>query len=604
MDFNKIVEYYERVASTRKRLKIIDIITEMFEFCIANGEMEELKKVIYLTQGRLVPEFEDFPKFGLGEKMIIEALVKYTGKKSNIIKKLINKKGDVGVAVQHMLEKRESGKVSYSLDVFTSKSKNKSDTKAKSKDLEINYLYKQLRKISETEGEGSQDRKINLINGILRRCNPKTAKYVINIILSTLRIGLADKTILDGLTKAKLGVKDQRDIVEKAYMIYPDLGEIAKILITQGLKGIQEVRAQVGRPIQMMLASRVRYTEIQKKLGGGKFAAEYKYDGERVQVHLEGSNIDLYSRRLKSISVQYPDVVQTIAKTITVENAIFEGEIVAMDAFYEKMMPFQVLSTRRRKYDIRETVEQVPVCLYCFDLLYLNGENYMDKPLLERRKALELIIPEKDSIQCGEQTLVHNTKEMVAYFEKARGDGAEGVICKSIGENSVYQAGNRGFLWIKLKALEGAKMLDSIDVVVIGASWGKGKRKGYLSTIYGAVYHKKRDVFQFLTRIGSGFSEEDLEVFTEALRPLELKKKPMDVKCRDEPDIWIQPQIVIEIIGDELTVSNKADAGTTLNNEEGYGLRFPVYQRTRDEKGPYDVTTTQEIIQLYKNQFN
>ena len=147
-------------------------------------------------------------------------------------------------------------------------------------------------------------------------------------------------------------------------------------------------------------------------------------------------------------------------------------------------------------------------------------------------------------------------------------------------------------------------MLDSVDVVIIGASWGKGKRKGYLSKVYGAVYNPTQDRFQFLTRVGSGFSEDDLEEFTEALRPLKIGKKPKDVQCRDEPDVWVKPQIVIEIIGDELTVSNKADAGSTLNNEEGYGLRFPVYQRTREEKGPFDVTTTQEIIQLYKNQFN
>ncbi len=597
MDFNKIVEFYERVASTRKRLKIIDIITEMFDLCIKEGKMDEIKKIIYLTQGKLVPDYREFPKFGLAEKMIIEALVKFTGNNGGKIKDLVNQEGDVGMAAEILLKKRSQGKVSYSLDAFTSSKK-----KSKDKDLDVNHLYNQLKKISKAQGEGSQDKKINLIMGILRKSKPTTAKYIINIILSTLRIGLADKTIMDGLTKAVTGSKEKRGLVEEAYMIYPDLGEIAVILIQEGLKGIKKVEISVGRPIQMMLASRVRYTEIQKKLGGESMAVEYKYDGERVQVHKKGEKVLLFSRQLKNITDQYPDVVKAVNKYVNAENAVFEGEAVAMDTFYEKMRPFQVLSTRRRKYDIEEKIEEVPVCLFCFDILFINGENVMNVPLIRRREILTKMIPTKDPIRPSIYKMVHNTQEMVEFFEKARSEGAEGIMCKSVTEESIYQAGNRGFLWIKLKALEGGKLLDSIDAVIVGASWGKGRNKGYLSTLYCAIYNQEDQVFEFLTRVGSGLTENDLEYFTQELMKIKINKKPSDLKCRDNPDVWVQPKIVIEIIGDELTVSNKADAGATLLNQDGYGLRFPVFQRIRDDKQITQITTTEEIIQLYENQ--
>ncbi|WP_457556780.1 ATP-dependent DNA ligase [Candidatus Harpocratesius sp.] len=606
MDFNYLVTFYERIASTPKRLQITSILAELFEKCKSLENLSDLPKIIYLTQGRLGSEIEDWPKFGVAEKMIIQALIKFTGRSENTIKDLINKKGDVGEAVQTILELREKKKVGFSLDAFTTP---KSGIK-KTNILEIEHLYRELEKLSLTTGEGSQDTKINIIMGLFRLSRPVSAKYIINIILANLRIGLAEMTILDALAIAFTSNKENRDKILYAYNIHPDLGEIAYILATKGITEMEKIKVQVGIPIRMMLASRIQYYQIQQKLGGKEFFGEYKYDGERVQVHKNGDSVVLFSRKLKVISEQYPDVVETVKKQVKAEKAIFEGEIVAMDKFLEKMLPFQVLSTRRRKYDITKSIQDVPVCLFCFDILFLHPAkeseksfgNVMFLPFEERREILQKIIIPSDHIRLSIGKILHSTEEMVEFFKEARSMGAEGIMNKKMGNDAIYRAGNRGFLWIKLKGLEGAKMKDTIDVVIIGASWGKGRRKGFLSPFFGAVFNKDTGKFEFLTRIGSGFSDEMLNTLTERFKTLELKKQPSDVICSDKPDVWFKPEVVIEIMGDELTISNKADAGATPTDPNGYGLRFPVFQRLREDKSPFDITTTQEIVQLYQTQ--
>jgi len=601
MDFNQLVQFYERIAATPKRLEMLDILAEAFKACNNEQDKPNFRKIIYLTQGQLVAEIEDNPKFGIAEKMIIQALTKLTAKTTEEIKKIINKNGDVGEATQILMEMFDQKKVKYSLDAFQSNSGKKQ--------LTIPKLYEELQRLTDIKGEGSQDQKINIINRLIRQCTPVAAKYVINIIVSNLRIGIADMTIIDALAVAFTGDKKNRTIIEQKYNIHPDLGEIGEILILHGFESIQQISIQVGIPIQMMLASRVPYQQIQNKLGGTTFIAEYKYDGERTQVHKQGNKVRLFSRRLKEITDQYPDVVEGILQNVTAENVILEGEMVAMDVKLEKMLPFQVVSTRRRKYDIEKTSKEVPVCLFTFDILYLQESKtsqsriVMDLPLLERRKILAQFIKSNDRIRIAIQRTINSTDEMVAFFNEARTNGAEGIMTKSMGPESVYQAGNRGYLWIKMKGLEGAKMLDTIDVVIIGAGWGKGRRAGNLSVLYGAVLNDETDKFEFFTRIGSGFSDEDLAKFTTRLKDLELEEMPHGIICtKDKPEMWVRPEIVIEIMGDELTISNKSDAGASLENPSGYSIRFPIFQRVREDKSVEEITTTKEILEIYDAQ--
>lgn len=600
MDFNELVEFYERIAATPKRIEMTDILAEAFRACNNSLERQYLRKIIYLTQGQLVSEIQDWPKFGIAEKMIYQVLSKITAKSTEDIRKVVTRKADIGEAVQEILESQDKAKTKYSLDSF--------QIKQTQKLLTIPKLYEELEKLALTKGEGSQDQKINIIIKLLRNCTPVAAKYVINIIVSNLRIGIADMTIIDSLALAFTNDKKNHDIIEYAYNIHPDLGFIAEILQKDNIEGVRKIQVQIGIPIRMMLASRMPYVQIHSKLGGGDFIAEYKYDGERTQVHKQGNQVQLFSRRLKEITEQYPDVVAAIIQGVDAESIIFEGEIVAMDKFGEKMLPFQIVSMRRRKYDIEKMQKEVPVCLFSFDILYikrkgeLDGRSVMNLPLQERYALLTKAINCSDHLRVAIQKSLNSTESMVNFFKEAREKGAEGIICKAIGPEAIYRAGNRGFLWIKLKGLEGAKMEDTIDVIIIGALWGKGRHSGTFSTLFGAVYNQDTTKFEFFTRIGSGFSDEDVSFFTQKLKELEIERPPKSVVCKDVPDIWVKPEIIVEIMGDELTISNKSDAGSTPDNPNGYSLRFPVFQRIRSDKTIEQITTTKEILDMYNAQ--
>jgi DNA ligase-1 len=328
---------------------------------------------------------------------------------------------------------------------------------------------------------------------------------------------------------------------------------------------------------------------------GSPFVAEYKLDGERLQIHKIGNNVILFSRRLLDISDQYPDVCQVIRENIRTDNVIFEGEVVAMDAVYEKMLPFQVLSQRRRKYDIDNIAKEIPVCLYVFDLLKIGNESYVDKPLPERRKILEKIVQERDELKLVKSVLINSTDELLEFFNKARSEGTEGIMAKSIDNNSIYQAGNRGYKWLKLKSLEGGKLKDTIDVVIIGAFYGKGRRTGVYGTYIGAVYEPENDNYIAFTRFFSGLTDELSETLTKDMEKYIIQKKPSNVICEDKPDIWLKPEVVMEITGDEITVSDKFA-------RLGFSMRFPVFLRLRPEKGPKDITTAEEIKELYETQ--
>jgi len=586
MKFIQLATLFSNLESTTKRLEMIDMLAEFFKSIKKNEKYDDLDKIMYLLQGHLVSNIKQFKKMGLAEKMIIEALSLHAGVGKKKIKEILVKKGDIGATAETLLTKRKKQKSLFDFEP------NSNDEVGS---IEIAELYSQLRKIAKTEGEGSQDSKLGILRGLISNISPLETKYLLRIITNTLRVGVSTQTIIDGLALGFTGEKDpNRDIIEKAYNRHPDLGDITLLLAEKGLEEVNKVRITYGIPIRMMLASRVPYSEIASKLGT-PFIAEYKLDGERLQVHKQGDEVTLFSRRLLDITDQYPDVCDVIRESIDAQNVIFEGEIVAMDPFYEKMRPFQVLSRRRRKYDVEEMMEEVPVCLFVFDLLMLENQQYINKELPERRKVLEGIIEERDELTLVTSERIHNTDELLDFFHQARDAGTEGIIAKSIKENSIYQAGNRGFLWIKLKGLEGGKLKDSIDVVLVGAFYGKGRRTGVYGTYIGAVYDKKKDQFLAFSRIASGWTDEIMETLMEEMNTYKVNQKPKGVVCEDEPDEWFSPTVVIEIFGDEITRSEKF---STL----GYSLRFPVFQRIRRDKGIRDITTKEEILQLYNAQ--
>jgi len=259
------------------------------------------------------------------------------------------------------------------------------------------------------------------------------------------------------------------------------------------------------------------------------------------------------------------------------------------------MRPFQVLSQRRRKYDIEEIAKEVPVCLFVFDLLKFGDDSYVDKAFLERRRKLEEFVEERDELRLVESVSIHTTEELLDFFNKAREEGTEGIMAKSIKEDSIYQAGNRGYKWLKLKSLEGGKLKDTIDVVLVGTFYGKGRRTGVYGTYIGAVYNPENDNYIAFTRFFSGLTDELSESLTREMEEYRMERKPKNVICEDTPDVWLKPEVVMEITGDEITISDKF---ATL----GYSMRFPVFLRLRPEKGPKDITTIKEIKDLYETQ--
>ena len=583
MKFNKLAQLFSELESTTKRLEMIDILSAFFREIKKIGEFKDLNSIIYLLQGQLVPNIKQFPKMGLAEKMIIEALSVHSGIENKKIKEVLVKQGDIGATAEFIISRKKTQK-----SLFDYEEKNIATS------LELSDLYSELKKIALTEGTGSHDIKLGILRGLMRKGSPLEIKYLLRIITSTLRVGVQSPTIIEGLALAFTGSRDNKEFIERAYSLHPDLGEISIILAEQGLEKVQLIDIEYGTPILSMLASRDNYTEFVNRLGT-PFIAEYKLDGERLQIHKNGEDIILFSRRLLDISKQYPDVCEVLKENIKANNVILEGEVVAMDHVYEKMLPFQVLSKRRRKHDVEDISKEVPVCLYVFDLLKYEEKSFVDKILPIRRKKLEEIIRERDELRLVKSVMINSTEELVEFFNKARSEGNEGIMAKSIQEDAIYQAGNRGFLWLKLKSLEGGKLKDSIDVVLVGAFYGKGRRTGVIGTYIGAVYDPETDRFIAFTRFFSGLTDELSESLTNDMEKYRVERKPGNVICEDSPEIWFQPKVVMEITGDEITISDKF---ATL----GYSMRFPVFQRIRHEKSPKDITTIEEIKELYDTQ--
>ena len=583
MKFNKLAQLFSELESTPKRLEMIDILSVFFRKIKETGEFKDLNSIIYLLQGQLVPNIKQFPKMGLVEKMIIEALSVHSGIENKKIREVLVKQGDIGATAEFILSRKKKQKSLFDFD-----------EKDSATSLELSDLYSELKKIALTEGTGSHDIKLGILRGLMRKGSPLEIKYLFRIITSTLRVGVQSPTIIEGLALAFTGSRDNKEFIERAYSLHPDLGEISIILAERGLEKVQLIDIEYGTPILSMLASRDNYTEFVNRLGT-PFIAEYKLDGERLQIHKNGDKIILFSRRLLDISKQYPDVCAVIRENIKAKNVILEGEVVAMDHVYEKMLPFQVLSKRRCKYDVKDISKEVPVCLYVFDLLKYEEKSFVDKILPIRRKKLEEIISERDELRLVKSVIINSTDELVEFFNKARSEGNEGIMAKSIQEDAIYQAGNRGFLWLKLKSLEGGKLKDSIDVVLVGAFYGKGRRTGVIGTYIGAVYDPETDKFIAFTRFFSGLTDELSESLTNDMEKYRVERKPGNVICEDKPEIWFQAKVVMEITGDEITISDKF---ATL----GYSMRFPVFQRIRYEKSPKDITTIEEIKELYDTQ--
>ncbi len=585
MLYREIAETYEKIEGTTKRLEMIDYLVELLKKTPRNI----IDMVVYLTQGKLYPDFVGV-ELGLAEKLAVKAVALASGVSEKNVLELLHKYGDLGIATEELLKKKRQ----KSLFSFNTDEK-----------LSVEKVYENFVRIARTEGSGSQDKKIKFLVELFNVATPREARYIARTVVGKLRLGIADMTILDALAAAFGDGKEHRKYVERAYNIHPDLGYIAKVLAVEGIEGVRNIQIEVGVPIRAMLAERLpSLEEILEKMGG-RAAFEYKYDGMRIQAHVTKDKTVLYSRRLENLTSQFPDVVSAIGEAFRGDNAIFDGEAVPVDVNTGELLPFQMVSHRRgRKYGIEKIMGEIPVVLFLFDVLYLNGEDMTTRPYPERRKALEEWINETERVKFAHRIVSDNIDEIRLFFDKAIADGCEGLVAKNIGDESIYRAGAREFLWIKYKRDYRIELIDTLDLVVVGAFAGKGRRKGTYGALLMAAYNPDKDRFETVCKLGSGFTDEQLAGLPRMFEGLLIKERHPRVWSEIEADYWFVPRIVMEVIGAEITLSpTHTCARDIVEHGSGLAIRFPRFTgKWRDDKSPEEATTTKELVEMYRSQ--
>ena len=580
MKYAEIADAYEKIEATTKRLEMTDLLVNLLK----KTPKDIIDKVVYLTQGKIYPDFVGI-EIGVAEKLAIKALARASGINESEIEKNLQKTGDIGETAQQLIL-------------------NKKQVTFFHQPLTVQRVYETLDKMAKASGPGSVDAKMSLLAGLLADATPKEAKYIMRTVTGNLRLGIADMTVLDALAIAYGGGKETRELIERAYNISSDLGRVAKIVAEKGLDGIKKFHVSIGEPIRPMLAERLSSPEeILEKLGG-RCIAEYKYDGERVQIHKSGEEIILFSRRLENISSQYPDAVQLVKRHVKAKEAILEAECVAVDVATGDLRPFQELMHRRRKYGIEKAMEEYPVSLFLFDALYIDGKDLTLEPYPVRRQALEKVIEQSERVQIAKYIIAVNEKELEKFFLEAIAEGCEGLVCKSMAKDSVYQAGARGWLWIKYKLDYKSEMTDTVDLVVVGAFHGRGKRAGTYGALLLASYNPENDMFETVTKCGTGFTDEDLAKLPEMMKKYVISHKHPRVNSLIEAEVWFEPVIVIEVLGAEITLSPiHTCAMNAIRKESGLAIRFPRFTGNyRLDKAAEDATTTGEIIEMYQRQ--
>jgi DNA ligase 1 len=573
-----VAEAYRDLEQVSSRLAL----TERLAALLAQTPAGLLPIVCYLCQGLIAPEFAGVD-LGLAEKLAIRAVATAADADAGRVGALVRETGDLGQAAERLLavpSPRAGGRAAS---------------------LEVTDVVRTLGEIAAAEGAGSQGRKLDLLAGLLAQATPLEARYLLRLVTKNLRLGIGTPTILDALAQVHAGGKAARPVLERGYNICCDLGKVAATLVSGGLAAVGQLRVQPGNPVRVMLAQRLADADQILVRLGGRCAAEYKYDGVRVQAHRTADGtIELFTRRLERISAQFPDVVELLAGLRPAE-AILEGEVVAYDAVAGELRPFGEVMLRRRKHGIDRAVRDVPVGLFCFELLYADGEDLTMMPYPQRRAALQAAVALSPRLRLTTAAEVTDAAALDAMFAQAVTDGCEGLVCKSTGPDSAYQAGARGWQWIKLKRDYRTELSDTVDLVVVGAFAGRGRRAGVYGAVLLAAYDADADVFRAVSKCGAGFSDADLAALPARLAPLLSARRPARVDARQEPDAWFEPGLVLEVLSAELTLSpNYTAAWGQIQDDAGMAMRFPRFTgRWRNDKAPEDATTTRELVELF-----
>ena len=570
MTFSELSGYLDRMESTSSRNELVKTLADLYQ----KGAPQEIQPLTYLIQGRLVPFFEPV-EIGLGEKLVIAAIAQAFGTPATEVAKLFGRVGDLGLVAAQL------------------------SAHGSSTPLPVSEAHARLMEIAAAAGAGSVEKKRSLFAGLLKQVDPISAKHLVRIALGRLRLGIGDPTVLDALSFARKGDRSLRPVLEGAYNRVSDLGLIANTFWSGGESAVKALEVTVGRPISSQLAERLPNPEaVIKRLG--LVAVQPKYDGIRVQIHKNGAAVRVFSRNLEDFTLMFSELTAA-ARTLKDETLILDGEAIAYSKEQEEYLPFQLTSSRRRQHGIEQAAQELPLVAFVFDILYRNGKDLTDMPYEERLALVSEVIAgsavllpapiiKTDSVELL-------TKTLLDYISQ----GLEGVVVKR--PDSKYQAGARNFNWVKLKRHTSGELSDTVDLVLLGYYFGKGKRAEFgVGALLAGVYDADNDRFATITKLGTGLSDAEWRQIHERADKLQVDQRPARVDSILVPDVWLKPEVVVEVMADEITPSPRHTAGK-VDDQPGFALRFPRVVSFRGaDKRAEDATTVKEVADLFRKQ--
>lgn len=569
--FSDVAKVFSEIEQRSGRLEMTGILSELFK----RTDTREISKLIYLCQGILAPPYEGID-LGLGEKFAIAAIAASAGYSKSEVDRKYKSLGDLGLVAEELMKKKKQQALS-------------------SREMDVIYVYDSFVKIAKMSGPGSQESKIKSLTELLNYSSPLEARFIVRFVTGRLRLGVGDPTILDALSFSSSGDKSLREGLDRAYNVCSDLGYVAKLFLEKP-DLILYFKVQPFRPLMPALAERLSTPEeIVEKLG--TCAVEMKFDGFRLQCHKKGDRVELYSRKLEKMTQMFPDIVDAVRK-LKPDEIIFEGEALAYNNKEKKYYSFQQTMHRRRKHGIDEASKELPLNVFAFDVLYVDGQDLTEEIYSNRRKKLESIFP-SGPLKLSESKTVKTGSDLKKIFEASVKEGLEGIMAKDLGAQ--YTAGKRKFAWIKLKRSYG-QSVDTLDGVVVGYYLGKGARAEFeFGGLLVAVYNDARGRFETVAKIGSGFSEAEMGELQEMLDEIKTDSPPSNLDWNEmqKPDFWVEPKYVVEVAFDDITLSPTHTCGLKSKGDKGYALRFPRMVKLRSDKGAKEITTTSEVIDMY-----
>ncbi|XP_053066759.1 DNA ligase 1 isoform X4 [Acinonyx jubatus] len=602
-----VARTFEKIEEVSARLRMVETLSNLLRSVVALSP-PDLLPILYLSLNRLGPPQQGL-ELGVGDGVLLKAVAQATGRQLESVKAEAAEKGDVGLVAENS---RSTQRLMLPPPALTAAG-----------------VFAKFRDIAGLAGSASTAKKMDVIKGLFVACRHSEARFIARALSGRLRLGLAEQSVLAALAQAvsltppgqdfppavvdagkgrtaearKTWLEEQGMILKQTFCEVPDLDRIIPVLLEHGLEHLPELcRLSPGVPLKPMLAHPTRgVSEVLKRFEEAAFTCEYKYDGQRAQIHvLEGGEVKIFSRNQEDNTRKYPDIISRIPKIKlpSVTSFILDTEAVAWDREKKQIQPFQVLTTRKRK-EVDAADIQVQVCLYAFDLIYLNGESLVREPLSRRRQLLrENFVQTEGEFVFATSLDTKDTDQIAEFLEQSVKDSCEGLMVKTLDVDATYEIAKRSHNWLKLKKdyLDGVG--DTLDLVVIGAYLGRGKRAGRYGGFLLAAYDEESEELQAICKLGTGFSDEELEDHFQSLQALVLPTPRSYVRADGAvaPDHWLDPSAVWEVKCADLSLSPIYPAARGLvDSEKGISLRFPRFIRVREDKKPEEATTSAQV---------